>query len=130
MSFIRGCRNKKVRLVHFLPFFFYLFLFAHTPCFVNKWQQTDTYGTILQSNIFKFGKLKRLSSFFRTLPDTPPGEAPSAAFNLTVEKVAGGWVLRWMGDLTDVRLEVRGSQLAIHFSLILRESTGFDALLM
>ena len=41
-----------------------------------------------------------------SVADTPPGEAPSAAFNLTVEKVAGGWVLRWMGDLTDVRLQV------------------------
>jgi len=44
-------------------------------------------------------------------PDTPPGEAPSAAFNLTVDPVAGGWVLRWLGDLSDQRLQYYTAQI-------------------
>lgn len=36
--------------------------------------------------------------------DTPPGLAPAPATNLTLSPEAGGWVLRWIGDLSDQKL--------------------------
>ena len=52
-------------------------------------------------------KFRHFSHFeIRKIADTPPGEAPKPAFNLTVETVAGGWVLKWLGDLSDTKLQV------------------------